>query len=135
MGLYAKQTDAKQDLDGDYLNEIDNYSWLLRAYDFVVFRSGQWCLSAGCAPGRQWTGGCLETSSWPGLSLCPSLALSARPSWPCSPTSFCEALKVLSASLSLCSQGGTRIPRERMRACLNLPFCLSLISSVLSSSR
>lgn len=74
--------------------------FFLYIYFSLFFRSGQWCLLAGCAPRRQWTGGCLETSSWLGLSLCPSLALSARPSWPCSPMSFCEALKVLSASLS-----------------------------------
>lgn len=38
----------------------------------------QW---AGCAPGRQWTGASSETSSWRGLSLSPSPASLALPSW------------------------------------------------------
>lgn len=95
---------------------------------FFAFRSGQWWLSVGCAPERLWTGDCSETSSWPGLSLCQFLVLSAQPSWPCSPTSFCEALKVRSASLSAHEEPtpASRIPRERWRAYLNL-LCLSLL--------
>ncbi len=124
MGLYAKQTYANQVLHGGYLNEA--WCWVcINFFIFVclfAFRLGQWWLLVGCAPGRQWTGDCSEISSWPGLSLCPFLAFSVQPSWPCSPTSFCEALKVRSASLSAHEEPppATRIPRERWRAYLNL---------------